>query len=174
MRLANSACRQLLAAAVLALLLSPPAYLAEPQGDGECGIRKIHRRRASGRHGDWIWPLRYIPRRWTAVSGDPPRETLGSTPLTLAESEGKRFHYPQPIPPRGRWHFTLWPTYFGVSTRSGWHFRIGIRYDDVDGYYNWPSLTIKKLPIAKPPLTRRACVPVRDDRRSSSIPPSDF
>ena len=79
------------------------------------------------------------------MSGEPPQETLGSTSLTDIEANGKHFLYPQPIPPPGQWHFTIWPTYFGMSTRSGWHFRIGFRYDDVDGYYNWPSLTVKKL-----------------------------
>jgi hypothetical protein len=140
-------CKRLVAAVVLVLCFRPTSYLAESQADPHCWIRKIVPHRASGPHGDWIWPLRYIPRRWTTMSGEPPRETFGSTPLTTAESRGRLFRYPQPIPPRGRWHFTIWPTYFGMSTHSGWHFRIGFRYDDVDGYYNWPSLTIKKLQL---------------------------
>ena len=142
--------RRTLIAAVFMLTIYSASYLAESQVDTACGIRKIHPRSASGLHTDWIWPFRYIPRRWTAMPGDPPRETLGSTPLTSAESQGRRFRYPQPIPPRGRWHFTIWPTYFGMSTHSGWHFRIGFRYDDVDGYYNWPSLTIKKFEVYAP------------------------
>src|SRR5215471_6690100 len=105
----------------------------------------IHMRQGSGAHSDWIWPLRYVPRRWTIVCGNPPQKTLGTTPLRTAQFHGLQFRYPQPIPPPGYWHFTTWPIYFGISTRSGWHFRIGVRYDDIDGYYTWPSLTIKRL-----------------------------
>jgi hypothetical protein len=107
--------------------------------------RLIHVRQGSRAHSDWIWPLRYVPRRWTIVCGNPPEKTLGTTPLRAAQFHGLQFRYPQPIPPRGYWHFTAWPIYFGMSTRSGWHFRIGVRYDDIDGYYTWPSLTIKRL-----------------------------
>jgi hypothetical protein len=107
--------------------------------------RRIHLRQGSRMHSDWIWPLRYVPRRWTIVCGDPPQKTLGTTPLRTVQFHGLPFRYPQPIPPPGHWHFTTWPIYFGMSTRSGWHFRIGVRYDDIDGYYTWPSLTIKRL-----------------------------
>jgi hypothetical protein len=58
--------------------------------------------------------------------------------------------------PAGNWHFTTWPTYFGISTRSGWHFRLGVRYADIDGYYTWPSPMIKQLnPDNSSPVTAR-------------------
>jgi hypothetical protein len=107
--------------------------------------RPVRVRQASGTHSDWIWPLRAVPRRWTVLCGTPPYKTLGTTPLRTAQFHGLQFRYPQPIPPPGHWHFTTWPIYFGLSTRSGWHFRIAVRYDDIDGYYTWPSLTIKRL-----------------------------
>jgi hypothetical protein len=107
--------------------------------------RPMQVRQVPRTHSDWIWPLQYVPRRWTIVCGNPPQKTFGTTPLRRMQFHGAQFAYPQPIPPPGHWHFTTWPIYFGMSTRSGWHFRIGVRYDDIDGYYTWPSLTIKRL-----------------------------
>ncbi len=83
----------------------------------------------SGRHTDWIWPFSYIPRTWTSFLGKPPRKLLGTSP------EAK------PIPDSG-WEL-LWPLYFAARSKGGWYIRIGIRWDDVDQYYTWPSFTIK-------------------------------
>jgi hypothetical protein len=107
--------------------------------------RPVRIGQGSGTHSDWIWPFRYVPRRWTILCGNPPQKALGTTPLRTAQFHGLQVRYPQPIPPPGHWHFTTWPIYFGMSTRSGWHFRIGVRYDDIDGYYTWPSFTLKRL-----------------------------
>jgi len=69
------------------------------------------------------------PRSWSAFFGDPLRELLGNVrPL-------------QPIPQQGHWELT-WPLYFAVTSSDGWHFRIGFRWDDVDGYYDL-SVSIK-------------------------------
>ena len=117
----------------------------QDRGDGVTPERVIHWKEVSGYHSDWIWPLRFVPRSWTAIHGAPPHKSLGTTPLEDVEFNGAMFRYPPPIPPPGCWHLTTWPPYIGISTRSGWHLRIGFRYDDIDGYYSWPSFTLKKF-----------------------------
>src|SRR5574341_1308529 len=98
------------------------------------------------RHTDWIWPFSYIPRAWTSFCHGrfsvPPIRRLGNTPLTGWRDT--TFLYPKPIPPPGHWHLAS-PLYFAFTTKRGLHFRIGARFDDVDGYYTIPSLTLKKV-----------------------------
>ncbi len=86
----------------------------------------------AGLHNDWSWPFSKIPRRWTAFEGKPPRKLLGNSPAT------------KPIPDRGHW-LVAWPPYLALQTQNGWHFRIGVRWDDVDSYYQVPSFTIKRF-----------------------------
>lgn len=38
------------------------------------------------------------------------------------------------------------PYYMALTTRGGRHFRIGPRWDDVDGYVEWPSIATRKFP----------------------------
>src|SRR5215471_3472334 len=125
-----------LAAVALCVLVALPFWPVSAQSeldnsDETVSLRRIQKHKVSGRHSDWLWPLRSVPRRWTVMSGNPPRRTLGTTPLVRAEFNGEQFRYPPPIPPPGRWHFTIWPLYFGMTTHAGWHFRIGVRYDDI-------------------------------------------
>ena len=144
-----------IASAVLLTLMTLPFWQVSAQeprdkANEAVSTHRIHKHKISGRHDDWPWPLSSVPRRWTAVSGNPPRKTFGTTPLTRAEFNGRQFRYPKPIPPAGRWHFTIWPLYFGMTTHSGWHFRLGVRYDDIDGYYSWPSVTLKRYKAPSP------------------------
>ncbi len=88
----------------------------------------------SGNHSDWMFPFCYIPRRWTAWESTRfPIRLLGNTPI------GPKG--PKPIPERGYWHVS-WPPYFAFQTRSGWHGRIGVRFDNIDDYYQFPSFKI--------------------------------
>jgi hypothetical protein len=106
-------------------------------------IRIIPENLPTGRHTDWPFFLRWVPRRWTILRGVPPRRWLGTTPLAQAIFHGAIYEYPPPIPPRGFWHVVRWPLYFAFQTNGGWHGRIGIRFDDLAGYFQIPSLTLK-------------------------------
>jgi hypothetical protein len=87
----------------------------------------------SGNHTDWPWPFSLIPRRWNAVPSEhEPVQLLGTASGHLD------------IPDRGTWTIA-WPIYVALTSRKGWHFRFGIRYDYIDRYYTFPSFTIKKL-----------------------------
>lgn len=86
----------------------------------------------TGKHDDWVWPLSYIPRHWTAFEGKPPRQLAGS-----ADPNGHL-----DITARGTWSLA-WPFHFTFYTHGGWMFAIGIRYDYNDLYYNWPRFTLK-------------------------------
>ena len=89
--------------------------------------------------------LRWIPRgatSWCFV--EPPIILLGNYGIAL----------PKPIPEKGRWQVSVvqmcrgWPVflpYAAVTTRRGYHVRIGARWDDVDGYYTFPSFALKKV-----------------------------
>lgn len=82
-------------------------------------------------HWDWPWPFQWVPRRWFAFVGGFPRKLFGNAPEPL-----------KPIPNSGEWYFA-WPPYFTFKTKSGWHFRIGFRPDDIDRYYQL-SITLKR------------------------------
>lgn len=86
----------------------------------------------TGRHTDWIFPFSLIPRSWTAWESDtPPRKLCGNAKTV------------KPIPDSGEWLLS-WPLYFAFQTKGGIHGRIGIRWDDVDHYYQFPSFTLKR------------------------------
>ena len=96
-------------------------------------------------HKDWRWPLCYIPRAWTSWCrgrhfGYPPELLRGNC------WTGKQgiWVYPKPIPQPGQWQLSS-PFYFAFTTKAGWHFRFGCRYDDVDFYYTVPSLALKRI-----------------------------
>lgn len=77
-------------------------------------------------HDDWKWPLSYVPRAWSAFCGDGPVVHGWKDPI--------------PVPDTKRWHLRdvdgSWRPYFAFTTKGGWHFRTGFRWDDVDKYYN--------------------------------------
>lgn len=90
-------------------------------------------------HDDWIWPFSYIPRKWTAIVSD-------EKPTAVATSKG--LDKVDDIPNPGEWALTKskFGLNFAATSENGWHFRIGtFRYDYVDGYYTFPTFTIKKL-----------------------------
>lgn len=82
-------------------------------------------------HADWPEALRWIPRTVTTWVGLPPVIIDGNT------------QDPKPIPDRGKWYVAR--GFFTMTTEDGIHIRFGFRYDDVDGYYSFPSFTVKKF-----------------------------
>jgi hypothetical protein len=84
-----------------------------------------------GRHTDWPWLFSWVPRSWTTFKGSPPKQLFGNVP------NGEHLD----IPPPGHWTIT-WPPYFAFQTKSGWLFRIGIRWDYNSGTYEFPSFKI--------------------------------
>lgn len=93
------------------------------------------------KHEDYPPFLRWIPRAWTAWSWGKP-VLVGGNVITGP--------YPAPITHPGTWQLSHFPDgpcyawYFALTTRAGFHFRIGARWDDVDGYVEWPSIAIKR------------------------------
>lgn len=112
----------------------------------------------TGKHTDWMWPFSMIPRGLTSyeaesvpkkIAGNAKTEHLreldewGNESLVLSGPLAMK-PYPKPIPVKGEW-WIGWPPYIAITTKGGWHIRLGIRFDDVDLYYAWPSVTIKKV-----------------------------
>lgn len=95
------------------------------------------------KHWDWPWPFRCIPRKWTAFDWGSPKKVLGNqksekdgAPLPIGEKRSWQFsRYPNA--PLG-WKWAAW--YVSLTLKNGRHFRIGARWDDVDGYVQWPAV----------------------------------
>lgn len=81
-------------------------------------------------HADWPWGFRWVPRRWFAWLGAPPKKLIGN-------AEG---HLDITAP--GTWAL-CWPAFFTARTPGGWHARAGLRFDYNDLYYQL-SATVKK------------------------------
>ena len=113
------------------------------------------------KHEDWPWPFSKIPRWRTAWFGEPPLKLDGNAPehefryywnglfwhpprTPFEEEQSKTFWHPYPIPQKGEWWHGA-PKYYAEQTSRGVHFRHGFRWDNLDGYYNRPSFTIKKF-----------------------------
>jgi len=122
------------------------------------------------RHWDYIWPLLLIPRWVTSWDWGVPKMIWGDqieTRSIVVEYWEPKKHYwrfqkvegPAPIGERGSWQVSRYPNgyngmlfktilrklpiYFAFTTRSGIHFRIGARWDDVDDYVTFPVIAIK-------------------------------
>ena len=105
-------------------------------------------------HNDYPWGLRWVPRWATSwCMQEPPVQLLGNQKSTAVTPAGKRG--PKPIPEPGTWqlsgmrlhiNFPIYiPTYVAITTKNRFHFRIGARWDDVDHYYVFPSIALKKV-----------------------------
>jgi hypothetical protein len=104
-------------------------------------------------HSDFPFGLRWIPRSWTAFKWGMPTLVFGHSSfdvVTLDAFSGEVFYHPMPIGFPGDWQISRFPEgpffawYFAFTTRSGGHFRIGARWDDVDNYVEFPTLAIKR------------------------------
>ncbi len=95
-------------------------------------------------HSDYSFPgTQKIPRyatSWCLV--EPPLMLLGNQKNSL------------PLPEKGSWQFSIviikknWPfvlPYFALTTKTGLHFRIGCRWDNIDHYYVFPSIALRYL-----------------------------
>lgn len=83
-------------------------------------------------HSDWPKPFSWVPRRWTTWIGPAP---------TLADVIIGEVTEMKPIPKNGEWYVLR--GYLASTTAEGVHNRLGWRYDDVDDYFEFPSLTVK-------------------------------
>lgn len=105
------------------------------------------------RHWDYIWPLRVIPRWATSYDWGVPKKLLGNQTL-VRKQKGVGKKGPGPIGEPGTWQISRFPdapwpiswlpSYFALTTKKGWHVRIGARWDDVDGYITFPAPAIRK------------------------------
>lgn len=106
------------------------------------------------KHIDYTLPgTKWIPWGWSSWHlVEPPWQYLGNQIQEAKTIDGQ--FGPSPIPEAGSWQFSLvqmkkdWPLllpYFAFTTKSGWHFRLGCRWDDVDHYYVFPSFAWHKI-----------------------------
>ena len=101
----------------------------------------------AGNHTDLIWPLSLIPRKWTAVeSTHPPIGVTLEHSSTALGWQLTLYGTTIDVPDHGTATLALSRYGFMVSVNShGWLFRIGtFRYDYVDQYYEFPTLTLKR------------------------------
>jgi hypothetical protein len=88
--------------------------------------------------------VRWIPRNTTSrCLVEPPQMIFGSKDHRRSKS-GRGIVGPSPIGERGQWQMSAvqvrkgWPFYFfyfAATTEAGMHYRIGVRWDDVDDHY---------------------------------------
>lgn len=110
------------------------------------------------KHNDWPWPFSLIPRRWTAFKWGVPLLVKGKniSPRDLVFVPDARAIAPKPITSPGSWQLSRfpdgprWAWYFAWSGRRKAdgrfrHFRIGARWDDVDGYVQFPSVATRRF-----------------------------
>ena len=109
-------------------------------------------------HNDYYLPgTRWIPRSVTSwCMEEPPIQLLGNQKRQAHAQDGTTG--PKPIPEAGEWQVSAvqmkkgWPLflpYVAITTKSGRHFRIGCRWDDVDHYYTFPSIAIAKVRLSE-------------------------
>lgn len=111
------------------------------------------------KHNDWPWPFKWVPRRWTAVLWGPPKMKWGNQKKRRKTVE-MTYWSPKPIGEPNSWQISTYPyapgrwkripIYFawsGSVDKKGEfrHYRIGLRYDDIDGYATW-SIATRKYP----------------------------
>lgn len=98
-------------------------------------------------HNDYDFVLELIPRSLTAYKTKPPKLLWGYNVYYYGIHDGVEF--PHPIQPRlnGRWISIqiCWLPFISISTKWGWYFICGFRYDGVDFYTNFPTLDISKI-----------------------------
>lgn len=105
-------------------------------------------------HGDWPWPLSYIPRGWTAFRWGKPK-------LLLGDQKEARGGAPAPIGEANSWQLSyyhdapLWAKVTGLAFYAAYsgrrgedgkfrHYRLGARWDDVDSYVTILSVASRK------------------------------
>jgi len=104
-------------------------------------------------HWDYPWPLKLIPRWVTSYAWGVPKMIWGNQTL-VRRQRGTGPKGPGPIGEPGSWQISRYPdapwgirwlpTYFSITIKSGWHARIGARWDDVDAYVTFPAPAVRK------------------------------
>ena len=91
-----------------------------------------------GRHNDWWWILKYIPRSISSFvcykKDKKPKQILGSNP---------DWHN-QDVPAHGTWCLS-WPLHFVFRTQKNFLFALGIRFDYHDGEYYTIRAALKRV-----------------------------
>ena len=88
-----------------------------------------------GRHDDWPWIFKYIPRRWSAFTAGrgEPKQILGNNP---------EWHN-QDIPAKGTWCVS-WPLHFVARSQENLTLAFGVRYD-YNGRFYTLRFTLKRV-----------------------------
>ena len=92
------------------------------------------------KHWDYPKGLKWVPRGWTSFDWGSPKLLAGNQENRKLAPEGR--WAPAPIGERGSWQVSRFPgapwplcwlpLYVAFTTKTGRHFRIGARWDDVD------------------------------------------
>lgn len=104
------------------------------------------------KHWDWPWPFSLIPRGWTAFKWDVPTLVFGNIKARDFVNNGYGVLSPKPITSPGTWQISRfafegapwYAWYFAFTLKSGRHFRVGARWDDVDDYVQFPTIAWRK------------------------------
>ncbi len=101
------------------------------------------------KHWDWWGPFKKVPRGWTSFNWGKPKLLAGNQKET-------RQGAPAPIPEAGSWQLSRFPNapgllkylplYLAITLKSGRHYRIGARFDDVDNYTTMPVFATRHYP----------------------------
>ncbi len=110
------------------------------------------------RHNDWLWPFSLVPRSWTAFKWGAPLLVKGRNilPRDLVFVEAQACISPKPVTSPGSWQLSRFPAgpwwawYFAWSGKRQMdkkflHVRVGARWDNVDGYVQFPSLAARRF-----------------------------
>lgn len=136
--------------AVLLAVLLLTGCLTFYQPDERCLPPHIKNKK----HTDYTLPgTKWIPfwaTSWCFV--EPPIMLLGNQKQRSVAANGQLGSSPIPEPGtwqlsmvqlKKQWVFTL--PYFALTTKTGFHFRIGCRWDNVDHYFVFPSIAARHL-----------------------------
>ena len=103
-------------------------------------------------HNDYPRYVRWVPRRATSWCMVEPPLLIAGSQSNARQANGELG--PSPLPPPGEWQFSVvtvrkgWPfvlPYIAVTTKTSFHARIGVRWNPDEGYYTFPSVTVKQL-----------------------------
>lgn len=100
-------------------------------------------------HNDWDFIFELIPRSLTAYKLTQPPKTIWQYNCTeYQEYNGKNGLHPIQKKLNGKMfsaHLNFPYLFFSISTKWGWYFICGIRWDAVDFYYNFPTIDISMI-----------------------------
>lgn len=110
-------------------------------------------------HDDYYLPdttwIPFYATSWCLV--EPPILLIGNQKSKSQLKNGQEG--PKPIPMPGEWQISIVQIkkklplilpYAAFTTKSNLHFRIGCRWDDIDHYYVFPSISVKRLSNKNP------------------------